>query len=155
MNPHPGLDAFQLPNYVSTAETAVELGCDRLKMPTGIVSDISDSAGYRIVAVWSNNPEFQPGLVFHVGDTYCADVIRSGASLNYPDVAEIPELIQHPVYVQLKLRSYIASPIVVDRKVMGTINFTSTEPRDAFSEDEIRYVEGLAADLAKRWEPTA
>ena len=61
-------------------------------------------------------------------------------------------MINHPCYLLTKLETYIGSPILDDDgTTIGTVNFSSDEPRkNKFSEAEVTMVEALAKAL-KSW----
>ena len=134
------------PDFCSLAQAIVQAGCDKLDMPTGIVSRI-DNSFYRIVALQTPLKGIQPEMLFHLGETICALVVRSGKAVFQPDVTANPDHYKHPAYVRYPLRSYIGAPIFGDGNVVGTLNFTSEEPRSQFRQDEIEWVEMLAESL--------
>ena len=136
------------PRFQTAAQAAVYSGCIELAIPTGIVSNI-DGSFYRIVALRTSLEGIQPGMIFHLGETICAEVARSGQSVIQPDVSENHFLYKHPVYVAQALRCYIGSPIVHSGDVVGTLNFSSEEPRDAFDQEQVELVDSLANQLAE------
>ncbi len=54
----------------------------------------------------------------------------------------------HPLYPSLPLEAYISDPILYDSKIWGTINFSATNAKPLFSQDDILYAERLATDIA-------
>ncbi len=121
-------------------------GIEIFQMQTGIVSHITDDKQYILKDVVTPLTDIlHKGDVFELEGTYCREVAKSGHTLGFPHVGEIEELKGHPVYVNLKLESYISAPIYVRETLYGTLNFTSTQPREfGFSEMEHDLISMLA-----------
>ena len=124
----------------------VETGCQMLGMLTGIVSQVQDCI-YKIVAV--NSPlGLEVGYETPCIDTYCAEVVETQTTITFAEVRKIESMANHPVYLNLKLESFIGTPIFVNGELYGTLNFSDTSPRQAdFSAEEIFIVELMARDL--------
>lgn len=118
-----------------------------LGLHVGIVSHI-DGDTYTVVAVLSDYPGFHAGDRFELGDTYCLDVSKRQEIMTYPDVANIREMLKHPVYLSTQLRAYIGAPIMVDNCFWGTLNFSSKYPKPEFSDDDFRLMESLSRETA-------
>ena len=122
---------------------------NELGQETAIVSHI-DGETYTIILTDSVVPAFSPGDTFELKDTFCADVTNEKRTMVYNNVSSISSLLLHPCYVVMQLLAYIGAPIVVDGKVWGTLNFSSTSARDIpFSDDDIRKVEDLANRISQ------
>ncbi|MFL0800662.1 MAG: GAF domain-containing sensor histidine kinase [Agarilytica sp.] len=105
-------------------------------LETGIVSRIQDDI-YTVVDVVSHLDAIQRGDEYPLEGTYCREVYNGRKVLGFPRVGALPFMKDHPVYVNLKLESYLSSPIEVDGELYGTLNFTSATPRkNGFSEHE-------------------
>lgn len=127
----------------------VRVGCEIFQLETGIISEVKND-GYTILAVCSDLDTLEKGLEFPVENTYCAEIIRTRQTIVYQHVGADSTMSDHPVYQELKLESYIGSPIFVDNEVYGTINFSSTKVREeAFPDQEIEIIELMAYDLGK------
>lgn len=121
-------------------------GCEILGLTTGIVSSI-DRQTYTICAVRSNVDFLVSGLEFALGDTYCAAVVAENKTITYTHVGKMPAMQSHPVYQNLRLESYIGTPIYVEEEIYGTLNFSSTEVRTDFEPYEREIVELMAQSL--------
>ena len=121
-------------------------GCQMLGMSTGIVSQVQDCI-YRIVAV--NSPlGLEAGYETPCKDTYCAEVVDTQTTITYAEVGKIESMANHPVYLNIKLESFIGTPIFVRGELYGTLNFSDTSPRrKGFSAEEITIIELMAKDL--------
>lgn len=130
-----------------TAETELhhilQQGKYSLGLHVGIVSRIV-AESYTIVAVRSDYPGFCAGDQFELGNTYCLDVSRRHRIMTYPDVANIQEMLKHPVYLSTQLRAYIGAPIMVDDCFWGTLNFSSRFPKQEFADDDFRLMDALS-----------
>ena len=123
----------------------------RLKftMHTGVVSRIKNY-NYEIVAISSQANVFVPGQTFELNDTYCRDVYESAKTIAFTKHDNCQGLQKHPLYKSLPIESYISSPIIVDNKVWGTINYSSMTLRDSpFSEEEFQFNEEAASTISK------
>jgi GAF domain-containing protein len=123
-------------------------------LAVGIVSQI-EGQDYLVVAIDSDYEEFRAGDVYELGDTYCLDVAVKRRVMTYTDVAQISDMLKHPVYLYMQLRAYIGAPIMVHGEFWGTLNFSSKKPREsAFSAAELGFIEQLAKQAAKAIETT-
>ena len=134
--------------------SSLSLVRDYLQMETGIASYIVDN-NYSIVAVDSAmDGVFSAGMEYPLESTYCAAVFSRQETVTYDHVGEIESMLQHPVYLAVKLESYIASPVKSNTgKVIGTINFTSLDPHAGpFSDEHKALVEYLAEAVSEHLE---
>ncbi len=122
-------------------------GCEILQLPTGIVSEI-DGQSYIIRSVQSDLDFLVPGLKFELKDTYCAAVVKEQKTIAYSQVGKIKEMQNHPVYQNLKLETYIGTPIFVNNQIYGTLNFSSTQARSRnFGTYEQEIIELMAQSI--------
>jgi hypothetical protein len=106
------------------------------QMEFGIVSSIVGDE-YFICDALSPENSLKKGDKFELEGTYCREVVKSGGVIGFPHVGGLPDMKDHPVYVNMKLESYISAPIRKEGQVFGTLNFSSTRPREhGFSENE-------------------
>ncbi|MEL6135867.1 MAG: response regulator [Cyanobacteria bacterium J06628_6] len=141
----------------------LETGCQIFGLETGIISQIEEEA-YTIRSVRSNIDALAANDRFDLADTYCAAVVHEHQTVAYSQVGHIAEMQGHPVYQTLRLESYLGTPIFVNGKIYGTLNFSSTAARTAqFSRHEQEIIElmarsigrFLAADLAQKQQQAA
>ena len=119
-------------------------GLEIFSMETGIVSHISDDT-YTVVDVVSNHDAIKKNDEYPLEGTYCREVFQCGKVLGFPHVGKLEYMKNHPVYVNLKLESYLSAPIEVDGELYGTLNFTSTAIREnGFSEHECDLINLMA-----------
>ena len=122
-------------------------GCHMLNLSTGIISQVSPDYLYKVVAVESPL-DIVVGYEVSCADTYCAEVIETQATVTFNRVGEIEAMKNHPVYLDLKLESFISTPIFVNGQLYGTLNFSDTNPRkQEFTEEEKEIVELMARDI--------
>jgi GAF domain-containing protein len=115
----------------------------------GIISRIQNDK-YHVVAIESEYDGINEGDVFDLADTYCRDVVTLKKTMTYDDVAEITEMLKHPVYLTTQLRAYIGTPLIIDDQVWGTLNFSSRHPKQpSFSATDYELIESLAEKVAR------
>ncbi len=126
----------------------LQTGCTIFNLSTGIVSRVEDSA-YEILAVQSPL-DLSVGYKARCQDTYCVEIAESKKTVAYPHVEKIPEMQNHPAYLNFKLESFIGTPILVDGTLYGTLNFSCIKPRSVeFEAHEREVIELMARDIGQ------
>ena len=110
--------------------TYIQAGIDIFGLETGIVSEITEGKTYRVCDVVSPFDGLEKDQIFPLADTYCREVFESQEVLGFPKVGALSYMACHPVYVNMKLESYLSAPIFVDGNLFGTLNFSSTAIRE-------------------------
>lgn len=129
-------------------QSFVEKGCDFFGFEFGIISRINLQE-YHILGAIAKIPFYKVGDCFELKNTLCSDVIRTGSTVCYNQVADIEHVKRHPAYRDLNLESYIGAPIRIDGHIVGTVNFASIVARELkFPHSEIDYLEAMADELA-------
>ena len=124
----------------------LQTGCRMLNLSTGIISEVNDCI-YKIVAVESPL-DLEVGNESPCVDTYCAEVVETQTTITFTQVGKVESMQNHPVYLNLKLESFIGTPIFVSGSLYGTLNFSDTNPRKSeFTPEEIKIVELMARDI--------
>ena len=119
----------QVASDIDTAlHEVLKLTTNVLGMKVGILSRIQGEV-YTVEACYAPETALQPGQTFDLRKTYCS------ITLNAEDVVAINHMAAsehhgHPCYEAFKLESYIGIPIKVDGTPYGTLNFSSTRPKD-------------------------
>ena len=127
----------------------LQTGCEIFGLETGIISKVIDNT-YIVKFIESNSEFLQPKLEFNLENTYCKEVVEQSKTITYTNVSKIETIAVHPVYQNLKLESYIGTPILINGKVYGTLNFYSTKIRErAFTSQEKEIVELMALGISK------
>ncbi|UZR97663.1 ATP-binding protein [Chondrinema litorale] len=132
-------------SYDEQIQIALQKVCDYLQLPLGIISKINDE-DYEVIYFHSDDPNFaiDPGTIFPLGQTFCSVVMKTYNTVAISYVKN-SKYSSHPCYDAFKLESYISSPVYVNGKVYGTINFSSPEPkREGFSKYDIQFIKMLA-----------
>ncbi|MBW0147817.1 PAS domain-containing protein [Marinobacter arenosus] len=127
---------------------ALRLGADYLGMPVAIVSEITSNV---YTVLWFDAPDdagLEEGLSFALPNTYCSIMVEQDDSLAIAHMARSPYR-DRPCYELFGLESYVAAPIYLHDRLFGTLNFSSTTPREqGFSETEVTFVTLLARWVA-------
>jgi GAF domain-containing protein len=122
-------------------------GVNKFGLDVGIISHINDVI-YTVV-VCKSDGSIKKGDEFELFQTYCSDVIKDKQTKFYRDVAEITEMLKHPCYLSTQLRAYIGTPVIVDNKIWGTLNYSSQLPhKDIYSAEEIELLASQAQRVA-------
>ena len=126
-------------NYLQT-------GCQMFNLATGIVSEVNNS-NYQIVAVEST-------LDLEVGDkspcicTYCESAVENLSTVTWNRLGESTLVKNRPACLDLKLESFIITPIFVNSNLYGALIFCDTTPRESeFTEEERKIIELMAKDI--------
>lgn len=128
----------------------LQTGAELYGLEFGIISHITGD-DYIVHSAVSPNGELEVGGKFNLPDTYCDAVVKSEDTVTYNEVGKIPELSGHPVYVNMKLESYISTPIWYKGSIFGTLNYSSLEPRkNHFIDEERKFIEILADAISKK-----
>lgn len=133
--------------FLKSCYTKLDKGLEKFNLDLGIVSHIENEI-YQLVAVRDASDIFTIGENFSIGDTYCREVWNNGISVSIPMENDNRKMQDHPLFPNLSLEAYISAPILFDSKIWGTINFSSLKLKALFNQDDILYVERLAADIA-------
>lgn len=111
---------------------ALRSTCELLGLEIGIISRINGDT-YSIEHFFPDGVGLFKGQQFELGNTYCSITLSSSGAFSIPHMGE-SEYKMHPCYEAFHLESYIGIPFDVNGKQYGTINFSSSVPKeDGFS----------------------
>jgi diguanylate cyclase (GGDEF)-like protein/PAS domain S-box-containing protein len=126
----------------------LRVGSQILNMSTSIISQVEGNT-FRICAVHSDIPDFVPGMELDLADTYCIVVVNSKNTTSYDCVGKMPEMQNHPVYLNYHFESYICAPLFIQNRLYGTMSFFATSPREPkFEANEFEALELMAASIS-------
>lgn len=126
----------------------LEEGRGRFDAMLGIVSRISGET-YEIFAVSSVTGIPETGDLYALNAVYCREVVELRATVAITQIDGVAGMSLHPLYDAIPCEFYISSPIFLDGKVWGTLNFTSFQKRGRpFSPEDIVFNESRAARIA-------
>lgn len=125
----------------------LDKGLEKFNLNLGIVSRIENET-YHLIAVRDVTETFVEGESFSLGDTYCREVWNKGISVSIPTENNKRKIHEHPLYTNLPLQAYISAPILHNSKIWGTINFSDLNSSYTFKQEDLQYIERLAADIA-------
>lgn len=138
-SPHIDTDLFK---------TLLQTGNSVLNLQVGIVSKVFGS-NYEMIEIDGFAGGYKVGDILQIKSTYCRDVIAKEETIVLSEMQGIRGLQRHPLYKENPLEAYIGSPIFFDRKVWGTINFSSAQCRATdFSHAEIEFVDACAGIIS-------
>lgn len=117
-------------------DAVLKMGLQEFGLDLGIVSRIHGGR-YEVLHTLSYDQRLGPGAEFPLGDTYCRHMLSTGDAVAIAHVGR-SQWRSHPCYQAFKLESYIGAPILIDGETVGTLNFSSTEPRpEPFTERDL------------------
>ena len=133
---------------IDLAEHLLKAGKSILKLQLGIVSYVYEN-NYELIAIDDISNEFKSGDILHLDKTYCREVVESGKTVAITEIDGVKGLSNHPLYINNTLEAYIGSPIIVDDKIWGTVNFSSLIIREQiFTAAEISLVNSFSNLIA-------
>lgn len=111
---------------------ALKSTCELLGLEIGIISRINGDT-YSIGHFFPEGVGLYKGQQFELGNTYCSITLSSHGTFSIPYMGE-SEYNMHPCYEAFHLESYIGIPFNVNGELYGTVNFSSSKPKeDGFS----------------------
>lgn len=134
-------------DFQSLMKDYLSAGLRVFEMEIGIISKVVGN-DYIVCQAISPGDAIGPGAVFELQGTYCSEVVREGLALSLSNVGSMEDMKSHPVYVNMKLESYISAPIYTSGRLFGTLNFSSTKVRQfGFSVFEKELIEMMANSI--------
>ncbi|MEP3390725.1 MAG: PAS domain S-box protein [Reichenbachiella sp.] len=127
-------------NYDQLLKKGIEVVCQYLDLPIGIISKI-EGDNYTVKHFYAP-PEagLKKGQVFKFKETYC-NITYQNDGVTYISDMSRSKYKTHPCYEQFKLESYIGNHIQVNNEKYGTVNFSAPDKRrqnfDSLDEDFI------------------
>ncbi|MEM7347159.1 MAG: PAS domain S-box protein [Chloroflexota bacterium] len=122
---------------------ALETGATLLGMEIGIISQIEEEM-YTILHCYTSQAAVEAGQTFELGQTFCSLTILSDEVLSFEN-AKLSEFKNHPCYKESGLEAYIGIALNVEGQYFGTLNFSSTHPRETpFTQADHNFVRLMA-----------
>ena len=84
-----------------------------------------------------------PGTTFDVSGTCCVHALQASGPVGFHHAGQ-SEIRTHPCYRDFGLEAYIGSPVQVDGRVYGTLNFSAVTACEPFSRDDLVFMQLLA-----------
>jgi signal transduction histidine kinase len=132
-------------------ETILQIGCEMLDLEIGKVCrvDPTNNIIELLGVIAPKELHFHRGDHLPLKDTFCSLTYEKDYPLAVENVAK-SYLNTHPSYLNTKLEAYIGTPLWVNGKKYGAINFSSRRPHQPFKELDQNFVK-----LMGRWVATA
>lgn len=139
--------------FVEKVAHLLKIGSEVLGLETAIVSNIEDKQ-YKVMFVVSPQQAIKPHTLYPLDDTYCKETIETDKIVAYHNVDIFPGS-GHPCYTKQPLKSYLATPILVNNRRYGTLNFSSAYAQDKpFSNLDYDYLlllaDWIGSELSKQ-----
>ncbi|MGD8559471.1 MAG: ATP-binding protein, partial [Gammaproteobacteria bacterium] len=129
-------------SFEQQIEATLKLGCRLFGMEIGKVCKIDpvENTNTFLHSVSPDDFNVLPGTRMALDKTFCSLVFEKGNAIAVHDLRH-SEYKSYPCYEFSYLESYIASPIYINGKKYGTVNFSSRKPRSTpFSEADIELI---------------
>lgn len=108
-------------------EEILKTGCELFDEDVGIISRIEGDL-YTVEYVNTEKEKISKGQQFELGKTYCVITLEADKAVSIDDVDD-SEWKSHPA-TETGLKSYIGTPIFLDGRRFGTLNFSSATPKE-------------------------
>jgi PAS domain S-box-containing protein len=108
-------------------EAYLELGCRVFDLDQGILSRVTGDR-YEVLHAFPESDTVRRGSVFELNHTYCSKTLRAATAVGFAR-ATGSDWETHPCYGSRRLEAYLGAPVVVRDDVVGTLNFSSLQPR--------------------------
>lgn len=116
-------------------ERTIMLGCRMFNLEIGKLChiDVENNTNEIVKIVAPQNIPLKAGVKFNLPNTFCSLTFNRDNPLAINHVGE-SEYKNHPSYQSTGLEAYIGTPIWINGKKFGTINFSSLTPTAPFAE---------------------
>jgi signal transduction histidine kinase len=106
----------------------LELGCHVFELEQAVLSRVVGDR-YEVLHAFPESEAIRRGSVFQLGHTYCEQTLRASEPVGFAR-AQGTEWETHPCYGLMRLEAYLGSPVLVGEEVVGTLSFSSLDPRE-------------------------
>jgi diguanylate cyclase (GGDEF)-like protein/PAS domain S-box-containing protein len=143
------ITTYNYQNFEELFSDYLIAGCEIFNLSIGIINQVESNTCI-IRSVKANIEFLHPGVEADLKDTYCSAVIDIKKTVACAHIGKIVEMQSHPVYQQLKLESYIGTPIFIGGNIYGVLSFSSTEIRSKeFDSHETEIIELMAQSIGR------
>lgn len=125
-------------NFEQRVDKILNLGAELFQLPIGIFSRIEGDV-YEVVQAIHPDNALASGMTFPLANTYCTHTLQADGPTGFHHAGK-SEIHDHPCYQNFALEAYLGSPIIVDGKCFGTLNFSSPAPCQPFTRQDIELV---------------
>jgi len=133
---------------------ALKRTLELLKLDIGILSSIEGKT-YTVVEFIAPEGALHRGQTFDLGNTYCSITLQANHVISINHMKE-SEHNRHPCYTAFQLETYIGTPVFVQGRRYGTLNFSSPTPHNTpFGEEDRQLLDMLATWVSSELEQEA
>ncbi len=124
-------------------QQSLALARNLLGLDTAIISQI-DGEVYTIRHFDTSAGGLTQGQTFQLGETYCSITLETDRTVAISHMDRSPHR-RHPCYQVFQLEAYIGTQVEVQGKRYGTLNFSSSQPKQIpFTPADIEFVQLMA-----------
>jgi diguanylate cyclase (GGDEF)-like protein/PAS domain S-box-containing protein len=129
----------------------LEIGCARLDLPYGFVTDIREDTQY-IWQAFGDHEALQPGESSPLEESYCRKTIKAEDLVAWENALD-QGWAGDPAYERFGLACYVGAKVTVNGELYGTICFADNRPRPhSFNAGERTFVKLLAQWIGREFE---
>lgn len=132
--------------YDKKIESLLSIGLNHFGLKIAILSNIKGD-DYTVENCVDLHGELEPLTKFDLSKTYCVHTLNENKPVGFHFVG-ISKIQNHPCYKDFQLESYIGTPLRLDNKTYGTVNFSSPSPVEPFCKDDYILMEILSDSLS-------
>ncbi|MEG4320015.1 MULTISPECIES: EAL domain-containing protein [unclassified Microcoleus] len=142
------ITTYHYQNFQELVDDYLTAGCLIFGLSIGILAQVENQS-FIIRSAISEVKYFESGLKLNLSDTYCAAVIKSKKTMACSHLKEILATGDYPVYQNLKIESYIGTPIFVKDQIYGTLSFCAQVSHKKNESQAIEIIELMAQSIGK------
>lgn len=140
-----GITAEVSLSFEQRLEKLLALGLDTWGLNLAIVSEIRDQDYFVRHSLGRDFDAPPRGTRLMASETYCIHVLNASSPQAFHE-AGASRIAEHPCYKMFGLEAYIGTPLFVDGRRYGTLNFSAPDSREAFSQRDLE-----TAKLFAQW----
>jgi len=133
-------------SYDKKIESLLTVGLNHFGLKTAILSDILGN-DYVVENCVDLHGELEPLTKFDLSNTFCVHTLKEDKTVGFHYVGK-SKIQNHPCYENTQLESYIGTPLKLDKKTYGTVNFSSSSPVEPFCKDDYILMEILSDTIS-------
>jgi len=133
-------------SYDKKIESLLTIGLNHFGLKTAILSNISGN-DYVVENCVDLQGDLAPLTKFDLSNTFCVHTLKEDKTVGFHYVGK-SKIQNHPCYENTHLESYIGTPLKLDEKTYGTVNFSSSLPVEPFCKDDYILMEILSDTIS-------
>ena len=124
-------------NFEEKVQKILELGTERFRMPTGVLTKINaDTKSYKAIYGFSAENKVDIGRKLPLNGTLSEMIFEKKDAFGFHNEETAPEFVIQAS--KFPIKAYLGAPIITDEGIFGTLNFNSPKiSKRPFSENDL------------------